>query len=252
MALFSKAFDWLSKIVPSHTIHGTPSGDTLDAGAERDIVRGLGGDDVLSSSFNRTALLGDGGNDTLTTDVTAISAGTTPVRGIVAQLGGTGDDLMTVSLAVSGQQASADVLMDGGSGNDRIKATASIAIPGNEADGRRQARDLRLRRKRKRHNRRECRHPWSIRDDKRRQYGRRRYRRRSHPCLCGYGIHRRAGIRQEYRRWGRRKRLRRCGGTRPSQSNRAVIEFNSWRARQRCDSCNQLDGFQQQHPGRDQ
>ena len=24
MALFSKAFDWLSKIVPSHTIHGTP------------------------------------------------------------------------------------------------------------------------------------------------------------------------------------------------------------------------------------
>ena len=78
MALFSRAFDWLSDVVAFNLIRGTNGADTLDAQAEGDLIRGLRGNDVLSSTFDHTALIGDAGDDTLTTNATNSATGTRP------------------------------------------------------------------------------------------------------------------------------------------------------------------------------
>ncbi|WP_424631067.1 calcium-binding protein [Bradyrhizobium sp. SYSU BS000235] len=140
--LSAQDYDWLSLIDPiNNLIIGTPHDDTLSAGAEGDVVFGLGRNDQLSSIFNRTALIGDTGSDTLTTNVLVPTArapgqGNDPIHGLAVQYGGAGDDSLdatvTLQRAMSGSPTdsrviTAEVLQDGGAGNDTINAVANIS-----------------------------------------------------------------------------------------------------------------------------
>lgn len=126
---------WLSLIDPVHdTISGTRRGDTLSAQAGGDIVLGLAGNDDLSSAFNRTALVGGKGNDKLTTEVVVPVSGSGPVHGLAIQIGDAGNDTLAATVTLQGgdireRDAIAEVLLDGGSGNDHIDAVANVALP---------------------------------------------------------------------------------------------------------------------------
>lgn len=130
--------DWLSLIDPVHeTILGTNGNDTLAAAADGDIVEGLRGDDDLSSTFNRTALIGDRGNDTLTTNDIVTAPDEETAHGLAIQLGGADNDTLNATVTLQGglsptlhaQELTADVLSDGGSGDDIVNATANVVGP---------------------------------------------------------------------------------------------------------------------------
>jgi serralysin len=128
-------FDWLSLIDPiSGLIVGTRRDDVLSAQADGDIVLGLAGNDRLSSVFNRTALIGGSGADTLNQCCCPLQ-GDAPVHGLAIQFGGTGSDELNATVTPQGGDTSqnielaADVLFDGGSGNDIINAQANVALP---------------------------------------------------------------------------------------------------------------------------
>ncbi len=142
--LFSaQDYDWLSLINPidQFDYRDTSHDDILSAGAGGDVVFGLGCNDRLSSTFNRTALIGDTGNDTLTTEVMVPTArapgqGNDPIHGLAVQYGGAGADSLdatvTLQRATGGSPndpriMTAEVLQDGGGGNDTINATANIS-----------------------------------------------------------------------------------------------------------------------------
>ncbi|MDB5562113.1 MAG: hypothetical protein JWN11_1531 [Hyphomicrobiales bacterium] len=127
---------WLALIAPfNHTITGSDGNDTLSAQAEGDLVFGLGGNDQLSSAFNRTALFGGRGDDRLTTNV-VIPPGTDPVDGVAVQFGGQGRDTLAATVTVQGGGSplptvgdrTASVYLDGGDGNDVIRAEANVDL----------------------------------------------------------------------------------------------------------------------------
>lgn len=125
---------WLSLIDPFNgTIIGTKRNDTLSARAEGDIVFGLAGDDDLSSAFDRTALIGGRGHDTLTTEAVVPVTGGEPVHGLAIQIGGAGNDVLDGTVSLQGgdirdRVVSAEVLLDGGAGNDTINAVADAVL----------------------------------------------------------------------------------------------------------------------------
>lgn len=117
-------------------IVGTPQDDVLSAQADGDIVMGLAGNDHLDSTFNRTALLGGGDNDTMTTNVLVPLQDGAPVQGVALQFGGTGNDSLDATVTLEGgnttgelRELTADVLLDGGGGDDTINARGNVALP---------------------------------------------------------------------------------------------------------------------------
>jgi hypothetical protein len=117
--------EWMGLIAPiDQEIIGTRGADALAAGDQGDVVRGLGGADSLTSAFNRTALLGDRGGDALMTDATAVGDG---ILGLAIQLGGAGDDSHRARLGVLGYEANGELLLDLGSGHDRVDAEVYMA-----------------------------------------------------------------------------------------------------------------------------
>jgi serralysin len=129
-------FEWLARIAPvNQPIIGTNGNDTLNAQAEGDLVLGLGGDDDLSSAFNRTALLGGRDDDTLTTNVT-VPLSSEPAEGLAIQFGGKGEDTLSATVTIQGSSSpvvnmadrTASILLDGGNGNDVIRAEARIDL----------------------------------------------------------------------------------------------------------------------------
>jgi Ca2+-binding RTX toxin-like protein len=126
---------WLPLIDPvNDLIIGTMRNDTLSAQAEGDIVFGLAGDDDLSSAFNRTGLIGGRGHDTLTTEVVVPVTGSEPVHGLAIQIGGAGNDALDATVTLQGgdireRDVTAEVLLDGGRGNDTINAVANVLRP---------------------------------------------------------------------------------------------------------------------------
>jgi Ca2+-binding RTX toxin-like protein len=133
MADDSATLDWLSLINPiNHSITGSRDEDVLSAKADGDIVSGLAGHDHLNSEFNRTALIGGGGDDELTTKVVVPLQNDAHVNGLAIQLGGTGNDDLNATVTLKGDippisttELRADVLIDGGNGDDVIHATAN-------------------------------------------------------------------------------------------------------------------------------
>lgn len=129
------AIEWLFLIDPvNDAIIGTRRNDTLSAQAEGDIVFGRAGDDDLSSAFNRTGLIGGRGHDTLTTEVVVPVTGTEPVHGLAIQIGGSGNDALDATVTLQGgdirdRDVTAEVLVDGGRGNDTINAVANVVRP---------------------------------------------------------------------------------------------------------------------------
>ncbi|MFK4508129.1 hypothetical protein LPJ38_21960 [Bradyrhizobium daqingense] len=135
LAADSHLFDWISLLDPVNSlIIGSRRDDVLSAHAEGDIVLGLAGHDHLDSALNRTALIGGSGNDDLTTNVVVLQDDM-PQHGLAIQFGGTGNDDLSATVTLQGGNAPqspeqfADVLLDGGSGDDTISATANVALP---------------------------------------------------------------------------------------------------------------------------
>lgn len=135
------SLQWLSLLAPvNDLVFGSGQRDTLRAASEGDIVFGLDGRDELSSTFNRTGLVGGQGMDTLSTTVTvpmssqtAGSAGNS-IRGLIVQLGGSGEDTLTAALTFRGAplgsgeplseaRVEGHVFVDGGGGKDVIDTT---------------------------------------------------------------------------------------------------------------------------------
>ncbi len=138
MANGSTPFDSLSPVYPTinSLILGTGHDDVLSAQADGDLILGLAGDDHLSSAFNRTELIGGSGHDTLMTNALVALQGELPVHGLAVQSGGIGSDDLSATvtlqggnLSVSNTELNADVILDGGSGNDVINGTANVALP---------------------------------------------------------------------------------------------------------------------------
>ena len=143
MANDSETFVGLFPVVPSidSLILGTTDGNVLSAQADGNIVLGFNGNDHLNSTFNLTALIGGNGEDTLTTNVIVPLQSDAPMQGIAIQLGETGNDNLNATVSLQGADrpmmpnlylgpqgtGRADVLLDGGSGNDVINATANVA-----------------------------------------------------------------------------------------------------------------------------
>lgn len=131
------AFEWLLRIDPlNDVILGSNRNDTLDTATEGTLVFGFKGNDRLGSTFNQTALIGGAGNDTLTTKVIVPMHGNDEVTGLAIQFGGTGNDTLKSTVTLQGgdvtvqdRTLSADVLADGGRGNDTITAVAKLAQP---------------------------------------------------------------------------------------------------------------------------
>ena len=107
---------------------GTSGPDRIEATAEDQALRGLGGADVLISRFNGSSLLGGAGADILRTEV-SISA---PDEGAVSlnafQHGGAGDDRLTVDIAAAAEFGSATMALwvDGDRGDDVIDVAATL------------------------------------------------------------------------------------------------------------------------------
>jgi Ca2+-binding RTX toxin-like protein len=96
-------------------IEGGAGADTLYGGVGSDIVSGGDGNDVLADRENGSdILLGNGGNDTLT-----VSRAGQMVDAIIHMEGGDGDDSLSYESLSSGAER-IEVIMDGGSGADRL------------------------------------------------------------------------------------------------------------------------------------
>lgn len=130
-----KSLEWLLLIDPvDHVILGTRRSDVLATKSEGDIVFGLGAGDWLSSSHNRTALVGGSGDDKLKTTVVIPMQGDDPVKGLAIQMGGSGRDRMDAqitfqseNLPLQERNLRAEIRLDGGRGDDVIKAVANVA-----------------------------------------------------------------------------------------------------------------------------
>ncbi|MGF9762173.1 M10 family metallopeptidase C-terminal domain-containing protein [Microvirga sp. 0TCS3.31] len=135
----SPSSDWLNLIYPIHTtIMGSKAADTLSAQAERDVVDGQDSNDDLGSTFNNTALVGGRGRDTLTTDASVMPRDGGSANGLAIQLGGADNDILNLTVTMHGdirswqdpqQVLTADILADGGCGDDQINATAQVEGP---------------------------------------------------------------------------------------------------------------------------
>lgn len=112
---------------------GTPGPDTLAALGEGDVLRGLGGADRLSSGFSDVVLHGDAGDDELATEISQASAEGQDASVVAEQYGGTGHDLLTMTLAAEGGDEFHSPIQFGfaaygGSGNDSIAIDAGIGM----------------------------------------------------------------------------------------------------------------------------
>lgn len=131
------ALDWLLRIAPfNDVITGSSGNETFNAASEGTLIFAFDGNDRLNSTFNRTALIAGGGNDTLVTDVLVPMSGNNDVEGLAVQFGGAGKDNMSATVMLQGgvttvqdRELRAEVLADGGAGNDMINAVANVAQP---------------------------------------------------------------------------------------------------------------------------
>lgn len=129
--------DWLARTAPVNAVMiGSSRNEIFSAATEGTLIFAFDGNDRLNSTFNRTALIAGGGTDTLVTDVLVPMNGDNEVEGLSVQFGGAGKDNMSAIVTLQGgvttvldRQLRAEVLADGGAGNDTINAVAKVAQP---------------------------------------------------------------------------------------------------------------------------
>ena len=107
---------------------GTAGPDTWAVPAPLTVLVGLSGADTLSSGFNLTALFGGSDDDVLDTRFDLIQPGALDIA--IAQYGGAGNDTMTVEITALADDASGQVYLGGGAGDDTIVTTLTIDAAG--------------------------------------------------------------------------------------------------------------------------